>query len=105
MILRQNRNSSLRIIESHVVNLQKVAIGLSIQLALPKVYPLIDRIPRFLGVEGLLSYADQLEGRNMEHLLEGSGVVSSFDDLQRNTVADFKHRGTYFRRQGLIFFR
>ena len=41
----------------------------------------------------------------MEHLLEGAGIVSSFDDLESNTVADFKHGGTYFRRQGLIFFR
>lgn len=58
MILSQNRNSSLWIVESHAVDLQKVATGLSTQLALPKIDPLVDRISGLFGVERLLSDAN-----------------------------------------------
>lgn len=44
MILGQNRNSAFRVVEGHVVDLQEVVVGLAVQLALPKVHPLIDRI-------------------------------------------------------------
>ena len=105
MILGQNRNSAFRVVEGHVVDLQEVAVGLAVQLALPKVHPLIDRIAWFFGVEGLLSYADQLESRNVEHLLQRTRIVPSLDYLKRDTVADLEHRRTHLRRQSLVFLR
>ena len=105
MILGQNRNCTFWVVEGHVVDLQEVAVGLAVQLALPKVDPLIDRIARFFGVEGLLSYADQLESRNVEHLLQRTRIVPSLDYLKRDTVADLEHRRTHLRRQSLVFLR
>jgi hypothetical protein len=93
MILGQDGDCALGIIEGHIVYFQKWRVRLAIQLCLPEINPLLYGITRLLGVEWLLSHADQLEGGHVQHLLKSARVVSSLDDLQRDAVTDPEDRG------------
>lgn len=74
------------------MNLHKRQFCFSTKLALPKPYPILYWIPWLSCISGFFSHTYQLQSRNMQHLFNSTCVVTSFDDIQSNTVVDTEGR-------------
>ena len=61
--------------------------SLAPELVVPKVDPVLDGVPGLSGVGGLFSDAHQLEGGDVEHLLDGSCVVAPLYHVQGYALA------------------
>jgi hypothetical protein len=103
VVLGEDGDCALGVVEGHVVDLQKTGIRLSVQLALPEVNPFFNAVSGLLCVQRLFPHADQLEGRNVQHLLQRACVVSAFNYFERDAVADAEHCRAGLRGQRLVF--
>jgi hypothetical protein len=66
----------------------------SVKLVLPEVDPFLDGVAGLTRVGGFLADTHELKRGDVEHLLDGAGVVSSFDNIEGDALADLKDRAT-----------
>lgn len=73
-----------------VQNVHKGGVFYIVKFILPQRCPVSDNVPGLLGVQRLLSDADELQGRNVQHFLDGAGVVSPFDDFEGDALINMR---------------
>ena len=74
------------------------------QLLLPKIDPILNRIPWLSSTSWLLPDAHQFKRRDMKHLLDSSCIVSSLDNIKSDAFADLVERTIrFFKRNRFAF--